>query len=359
MKIPFNHFERHFEKIETEIDVAVSKVLKSGWYILGKEVESFENNFASYTGSKYCVSVANGTEAIALALMALDIGRGDEVITTSLTAYPTITAIEMTGAMPVVADVKENCLLDPAAVEFMITDKTKAIIPVHLFGQICDMEKFCLISNKYSIPLIEDCAQSTGARRNNIHCGNFGVLGCFSFYPTKNLGAFGDAGAVTTNDISLAEKLRSLRNYGQTDRYKHDSSGINSRMDEIQAAILNVKLQYIESWNESRQIISQFYSRKLPINIQLKRFSEGDVFHLFPVLVEDRNEFMDSMKELGVGTIIHYPYPVYAQKAYKGRFGIYENTERLCSQLVSLPLNPELTDDEVTYIVKAVKFSLK
>lgn len=358
MKIPFNHFKRHFEKIETEIEVAVSKVLKNGWYILGKQVESFENNFASYTGSKYCVSVANGTEAIALALMALDIGKGDEVITTSLTAYPTITAIEMTGAIPVVADVKENCLLDPTAVEFMITDKTKAIIPVHLFGQICDMEKFCLISNKYSIPLIEDCAQSTGARRNNIHCGNFGVLGCFSFYPTKNLGAFGDAGAVTTNDISLAEKLRSLRNYGQTDRYKHDFPGINSRMDEVQAAILNVKLKYLDKWNLRRKEIADNFSLKLPYSIQLKRVSNGDVFHLYPVLIKNREKFMEDMRSAGIDTIIHYPYPVFTQKAYKGKHGKCRNSEQICKKLVSLPINPELSDEEVNHVIGSAIKSL-
>lgn len=351
MKIPFNHFKRNFDNIEPEVENAVSKVMKSGWYILGNEVEEFEKNFASYTGSKHCISVANGTEAIALALMALDIGRGDEVITTSLTAYPTITAIEMTGAVPVAADILDNCLIDVKSVKNLINGKTKAIIPVHLYGQICDMEELISVAQKHSIPIIEDCAQSAGARRNNVHCGNFGILGCFSFYPTKNLGAFGDAGAVTTNDDSLAEKLKSLRNYGQTNRYKHDFPGINSRMDEIQAAILNVKLKYLDKWNLRRKEIADNYSLKLPNSIQLKRVSNGDVFHLYPVLIENRETFMENMRRTGVATIIHYPYPVFTQEAYNGKHDKCRNSEQICKKLVSLPINPELSDEEVDQVI--------
>lgn len=359
MNIPFNHFQRHFKSIETEVEVAVSKVLKSGWYILGNEVNAFEENFARYTGSKHCISVANGTEAIALALMALGIGKGDEVITTSLTAYPTVTAIKMTGAVPVAADVQANCLIDVKSVRSLITQKTKAIIPVHLYGQICDIDELKAVSNEYSISIVEDCAQSAGARINSVHCGNFGTIGCFSFYPTKNLGAFGDAGAVTTNDDYLGEKLKSLRNYGQTDRYKHDFVGINSRMDEMQAAILNVKLKYLDKWNLRRKEIADKYSSGLPDSIQLQRVGQGDVFHLYPVLIEKREKFMEGLRECGVTTIIHYPYPVFTQEAYKGKHGKCVKSKQFCGQLVSLPINPEMTNEEVDYIISVTLRALK
>lgn len=354
MNIPFNQFKRHYQSIQSEVEKAVARVLQSGWYILGNEVKAFEEKFAKHTGSAHCISVANGTEALALALMALDIGPGDEVLTTALTAYPTITAIEMTGAVAVAADVKENCLLDPEVAESMITDKTKAIIPVHLYGQICDMGNLNKISEKYSIPIIEDCAQSAGARLSDAHCGNFGEMGCFSFYPTKNLGAFGDAGAVITNNDSLAQKLKSLRNYGQTDRYQHDFAGINSRMDEIQAAVLNVKLDYLDQWNQERIRIAKLYNENIPKEIQINRVESGDVFHLFPIISDNRDSHMASLDKMGIGTIIHYPAPVSAQKAYKGRKSPVEKAKSLCGNLLSIPLNPHMEDSEINYIIEAV-----
>lgn len=359
MNIPFNQFKRHYQKIELEIENSISKVLKSGWYILGNEVKQFEKQFSEFTEAKHCISVANGTEAIALALMALGISEGDEVITTALTAYPTITAIEMTGAIPVVADVNDNCLINIKSVERVISNKTKAIIPVHLYGQVCDMDELVNFSSEFSIPIVEDCAQAAGARSNGTHCGTYGALGCFSFYPTKNLGAFGDAGAIITNNDFLAKKLSLLRNYGQSERYRHDLNGINSRMDEIQAAILNVKLKYLDQWNLRRREIASLYNLNLPNSIKIERVESSDIFHLYPVLVEHRDEFMNSMKEKGIDVIVHYPNIVSEQKAFRGKKGKCENAENICSRLVSLPLNPEMTNCEIQYVIKAVCDSLK
>jgi dTDP-4-amino-4,6-dideoxygalactose transaminase len=353
--IKFNYFEREYNAIEFEIDNAIKSTLKSGWYILGKEVKQFEKNIAQYIGSKYAVGVASGTDALILSLLVLGVKPGDEVITTDLTAYPTITAIEAIGAIPVAIDIDINTgLIDSSLIESHITEKTRAIIPVHLYGQACEMNKIVHISCEYNIPIIEDCAQAIGAKHNGIVVGTFGDLAAFSFYPTKNLGAYGDAGAICTNSKHYYEKLIMLRNYGQSKRYIHSQQGRNSRLDEIQAAILNVKIKYLDQWNRRRQNIAKLYMENIPSKYLIK-FKTGAVFHLFLMRMHNRDAFMKYMTNKGVQTLIHYPIPVSSQKAYSGNKLINSNTQILCNELVSLPISPSLTDKEVYKIIDLIK----
>ena len=258
--ILFNEFKREYEAIRTEIDAALRRVLDSGWYILGKEGEAFEREFADYLGVRHCVGVANGTEAIALALRGMDIGPGDEVITTDMTAFATVTGIVQAGATPVVVDVRpEDGLMDERLIEAQITPRTKCIVPVHLYGQSCDMDAILRIARAHGLKVMEDCAQAAGTTYRDRKAGGWGDCAAYSFYPTKNLGAYGDGGAITTNDDATAERLRSLRNYGQTVRYHHEYEGINSRLDEMQAAILRVKLHHLDAWNARRRAIAARY----------------------------------------------------------------------------------------------------
>jgi dTDP-4-amino-4,6-dideoxygalactose transaminase len=354
--IRMNNFDRQYDLLKDKVKLAIDRVLKSSWYVLGKEVAAFEEEFAYFCDQKYCVGVASGTDALILSLKCAGIGQGDEVITTDLTAYPTITAIQAVGAIPVTVDTDIHTgLINPDAIESAISERTKAIIPVHLYGQACDMDEIVLLSKQHSLTLIEDCAQATGAKYKTQQVGSFGDFSCFSFYPTKNLGAYGDAGAICTNSKQQYEKLLSLRNYGQTERYVHGIQGLNSRLDEIQAAILRVKLPYLSQWNKRRQEIAKFYQEHLPKEIQLS-FREGSVFHLFPILIaDDRQSFMDEMKKAGIETLIHYPIPINQQEAYDGVRFECTNTQSLCDQLVSLPICPFLRDEEVQEVIKIVK----
>ncbi|NTU73618.1 DegT/DnrJ/EryC1/StrS family aminotransferase, partial [Candidatus Roizmanbacteria bacterium] len=262
--IQLNDFKREYKALKTEINAAIKRVLQSGWYILGPEGEAFEKEMAAYLGVKYCVAVGNGTDAITLALIAQGVGEGDEVITTNLTAFPTITGITRSGAQAVTADIDPHTgLINPAEIEKLITKKTKAIVPVHLYGQMCDIKPIMAIARKYNLIVVEDCAQAIGARQGAKTAGTIGTAGCLSFYPTKNLGAFGDGGAVITNSKQVYQKLLMLRNYGQRVRYYHDEQGINSRLDELQAAILRVKLKHLPNMIERRREIARFYDTHL------------------------------------------------------------------------------------------------
>ena len=356
--IEFNYFKRQYESIKPEIDSAILNVLESGWYVLGEELKSFEENLATFVGTKYSVGVASGTEALSLSLLALDIGVGDEVITTDLTAYPTITAIESIGALPVAVDIdSETGLINPNEILKNITSKTKAVIPVHLYGQAAELDKILAICQNNNLKMIEDCAQAIGAKFKNQTVGTFGDLSCYSFYPTKNLGAYGDAGAICTNSEQLYSKLIMLRNYGQTERYKHEYNGINSRLDEIQAAILNVKIKYLSDWNERRINIASKYIRAFPKE-NILAYKDGSVFHLFPILVDNRDEFMRYLTSVSIQFHIHYPIPVSKQKAFTGR--ILENimAQGFCDKLVSIPICPELSDEEINYIITKVQVYL-
>lgn len=355
--IPFNDFSKEPEELKQDIQQAIQRVVNSGWFILGKELEAFESAFANYIGTRYCVGVASGTEAIALSLMAHDIGQGDEVITTNLTAYPTITGILQSGAQPVVVDIfNENGLIDYTQIEAKITSRTAAIIPVHLYGQSCQMEEIKTIASRNNLILIEDCAQASGATFGNRKCGSMGHCGAFSFYPTKNLGAYGDGGAITTNDEIVYKKLLALRNYGQTKRYYHDSKGINSRLDEIQAAILHTKLKYLDGFNAERLDIARYYHNGLQTVECLTQESYGTpCYHLFVVKSSHRDELAGYLQKHEIQTLIHYPIPVNRQKAFKWqKEESMENADEFADRILSLPIYPGLSKQATDQIIQTI-----
>ncbi len=360
--IRFGDLAREYRELQADIDAAVARVLQSGWFVLGPEVEAFEHAFAEWLGAKHVVGVASGTEAIALALMAAEVGPGDKVITVAHTAVPTISAISMIGATPRFVDIDPaTCLMDVAQVEEAITPSTRAIVPVHLYGQCVDMDSLLAVADRHAIPVIEDCAQATGAMCNGRMAGTMGRMGCFSFYPSKNLGCYGDGGAVSTNDDSLAERLRMLRNYGQSKRYHHDIKGINSRLDEVQAAILSAKLPHVDAWNDRRKAIASRYREGLSatgLTLPAEREAGAHVYHLFAVQSENRETIMRALANSGVQTLIHYPIPAHRQKAYLDlsyAVGSLPNTEHVASRVFSLPLYPQLTDAEVERVIRVTR----
>jgi dTDP-4-amino-4,6-dideoxygalactose transaminase len=358
--IRFDNFNPQYAAIKEEIDTAVRRVLESGWFILGQEVEAFEREFARYIGCRYCVGVASGTDAIALSLAALDIGGGDEVITTDMTAFPTIAAIVQAGALPVPVDISpDDGLIDPDKIEAKITTRTKAVVPVHLYGQSCDMDPICGIARKHRLKIVEDCAQSVGAAYKERKTGAIGDVSAFSFYPTKNLGAYGDAGAVTTDDEAVYNKLLQLRNYGQRTRYYHDTPGINSRLDEMQAAVLRVKLEHLDRWTRQRRRHAAYYRQHLNSVACLKENPYGEpVYHLFVVKTPHRDRMLEYLKANGIQCLIHYPVPIHRQKAFPTRGlqddNLYPHTGRFAHEIFSIPLYPELTAEQREKIVETI-----
>ncbi len=359
--IPFGDLKRHYAEIKPEIDAAVQRVLESGWFILGRELEAFERLFAEHMGVAYAVGVGSGTEALHLALLAVGVQPGDEVITTALTAVPTISAISFAQATPVFVDIDPvSYCIDPQKIEAAITKKTKAIVPVHLYGHPCDMPAIMVIAEKHGLQVVEDCAQSHDAAVDGRKTGTFGRFGCFSFYPSKNLGAFGDAGMVVTNDPKDAEKLIMLRNYGQSQRYYHDIIGFNSRLDELQAAILTAKLPHLEAWTERRRAIATMFDRLITapaVGKPSERAGCRHVYHLYVIRHPRREELRRRLAENGVGTQIHYPIPCHLQKAYAPlgyRVGSRPISETVASEVLSLPNYPELKDDEVETICSLI-----
>jgi dTDP-4-amino-4,6-dideoxygalactose transaminase len=348
---PFN-LKRQYEEIKTEVNSAVSSVLEEGNFILGKNVEEFEKEFASWTRGKHCVSVASGTDALILALKSIGVGKGDEVILPANTASPTAMAVLSVNATPVLVDCDDYFLMDIEEVKKKITDKTKAIIPVHLYGQPCDMNE--LKEAAGNIKIIEDCAQSHGSEYNGGKVSS--SIACFSFYPTKNLGAYGDGGAVVTDDEKLAEKLKMLRYYGQKETYDSKSFGYNSRLDEIQAAVLRVKLKHLDKWIESRQKIAKLYDELLSGVVETPKVKENrkHAYHLYVIKTDKRDELQAFLKENGIGTGIHYPIPIHKQDAFSVE-GNYPKSEENAKQVLSLPMFPELTDEEVTQICEKIK----
>jgi dTDP-4-amino-4,6-dideoxygalactose transaminase len=362
VNIPFNDFTKEYHAYKSEIDQAISRVLESGWYILGEETKQLEEELARYLNVTYCVTVANGTEAIALALMALGVGQGDEVITTNMTAYPTIVGIEQAGATPVVVDIDgKTGLINSSLIEEKITSRTKAIVPVHMYGQSCQMDKILEIAKGHNLKVMEDCAQSIGAKYQGKTTGTFGDAGSLSFYPTKNLGAIGDAGAIITNNKDVYSQLLKLRNYGQSVRYYHDVKGINSRLDELQAAILRVKLSHLDENIAKRRKIAEFYTKHITVPFVPESTGNFHTYHLFILKSDRRDEFMSFLKEHGVASIIHYPVPINQQKAFSQQKNEkFPVTEEFTSTVFSIPIYPELTEEEITYIAKTVNsFSTK
>ena len=345
---------------KTAIETTVQRVLDSGWYILGEEVKAFEQEFAGYLGTGHALGVGNGTEALHLALAACGIGQSDEVITVSHTAGATVAAIELTGATPVLVDIDPRYFtLDVDRLEQAITPRTRAIVPVHLYGQPADMDAVMEIARRHNLRVVEDCAQAHGATWQRKRVGTIGDMGCFSFYPTKNLGALGDGGMVVTSDNQLAEKARLLREYGWAERFISHFPGWNSRLDEVQAAVLRVKLPFLDADNQARREIAAAYGELIGI-LDLPTIRPGveHVFHLYVTRSTRRDELLKYLREKGIGAAIHYPAPVHLQPAYRGRLPGGEalpETERAAREILSLPIYPELQPDEVRQVVEAVR----
>lgn len=360
MKIPQSRLDRGFERYQTEYEERALEVLRSGWYVLGSQVESFEREFATYTGSRYCRGVASGLDALQIAFRALHIGEGDEVIVQANTYIASVMGITMNGATPIFVEPDAYDLIDVTKIEEAISERTKAILVVHLYGQATDMTTVMEIAKKYDLRVVEDCAQSHGAMWNGQMTGTFGDIGCFSFYPSKNLGAFGDAGAVVTNDAELAEEIRVLRNYGSEKRYYNKYIGYNSRLDEMQAGLLRVKLSHMTELTEERIRIADKYSKGISNpNVILPIIKDGatHVWHQYVLHVERRDEFMEYLQEKGIGTIVHYPIPPHLQQAYAylgHQRGDYPIAEKYADEVVSLPIYNGMTEEEIAYVIEII-----
>lgn len=359
--IPFFDLKAQYQSIRSEIDAATARVYANGWFILGPEVEAFENEFAGYIGAAHGIGVGSGTEALHLSLRALGIGAGDEVITVPNTAVATVAAIEMTGATPVLVDVLGDAMtMDPDAFAAAITSSTRAVIPVHLFGQAADLDPVVGIARQFHLAVVEDCAQAHGATYQGQRVGSFGDIAAFSFYPTKNLGAYGDGGAIVTSDARLAERVKLLRQYGWRARYESEISGVNSRLDEVQAAVLRVKLKYLDEWNRARRERAAIYTELLPdrrVHPPAEMPYGEHVFHLYVTQSPVRDYLAAFLKEREIGTAIQYPTPIHLQGAY-GHLapqGALPVAERLANEILSLPLYPELPLEDVRAVADAIR----
>lgn len=345
-----------------DIDAAISRVLNKGWYILGEESQAFEAEFASYIGVAHAIGVGSGTEALQIALEACRIGPGDEVITVAHTAVATVSAIESVGATPVLVDIaSDSYTLDPSRLEAAITPRTKAIIPVHLYGQPADLDPILEITRLHGLRVIEDCAQAHGATYKTRRVGTFGDIACFSFYPTKNLGAIGDGGAVVTNDSQLAERAVLLRQYGWADRYISSIPGGNSRLDELQAGILRVKLPHLDADNEARARLAKTYDEGLSgigLKLPSRRSDVQHVYHLYVVRSPRRDDLRSFLKSRQIGALVHYPLPVHLQPAYVSRLRGSDDlpeTERAAREVLSLPIYPELSESQVQKVISEIR----
>lgn len=361
-KIPFLSFAPQHEAIREEVLRVISSVYDSQWYVLGEQVEKFETAYASFNGTRHCIGVGNGLDALHLALLALGVGPGDEVIVPSNTYIATWLAVSHVGAVPVPVEPNPDTYnIDPTLIEAVITPRTRVIMPVHLYGQACEMTPIVNLARKYNLYIVEDNAQSQGASSAGALTGCFGDVSGTSFYPGKNLGALGDAGAVTTNSLTLAQKIRTLRNYGSQQKYYNEVIGYNSRLDELQAAILLVKLRHLSEWNQQRQQIASWYNEQLAGigDLQLPVIAPGctHVYHLYVIRTAQRDELQKFLAELGIGTLIHYPVPPHLQQAYvkKGcKSGDFPITEKFANTCLSLPIWPGLEENQVQQIVKAI-----
>ncbi len=359
MKIPFNVLDRQFFKYQDEYEKKAIDVLRSGWYVLGKEVSEFEKEFAKYIGSKYAIGVDNGLNALVLAFRALEIGKEDEVLVQGNTYIASVMGISMNGATPIFIEPDQHYNMDIDRIEEKINSKTKAILVTHLYGQASNMDEVVELCKKHDLYLVEDCAQSHGADFNGKRTGSFGI-GCFSFYPSKNLGCFGDGGAITTNDEKIAQKLKTLRNYGSEKRYHNEVVGYNSRLDEIQAGLLRVKLSHMDELTKEREYIANKYLNSIDNpKIKLPKTLEKatNVWHLFVVEVDDRENLQKYMNEMEIGTVIHYPIPPHLSEAYKYlgyKKGDFPITEKYAETIISLPLYIGMTEEEIEYVIRAI-----
>ncbi len=361
--IPFVDLKAQYLSIKAEIDAAVAHVLDTTQFILGAEVEAFEAEFAAYCGTRYCVGVNSGTSALHLALLAAGVKPGDEVITVSYTFIATAAAIRYAGATPVFVEIEpQTCLIDPSKIEAAITERTRAIIPVHLYGQCADMDAINDIARRHNLVVIEDAAQAHGAQYKGRRAGSYGDLSCFSFYPGKNLGAYGEGGAVLTNDAAYMKTLKVLRDHGQTRKYEHDVLGYNNRLEGMQGAVLRVKLRHLDEWNAARRAHAAEYRRLLAGSSHVRLLEEpsasASVHHIFPVFTPQRDALIEHLKASGVSTGIHYPIPVHLQGAFSDlsfRAGDFPATERNSRETLSLPMYAELSSESLARVAEAVR----
>jgi dTDP-4-amino-4,6-dideoxygalactose transaminase len=367
-KLPLLDLKLQYETIKGEIRQVVDEVLESGNYIMGPVVSEFEQSIAKYCGVKNAIGVANGTDALLLTLDALGIGPGDEVITSPFTFFASAEVISQVGAKPVFVDIEADTYnMDVSKLEEAITDKTKAIIPIHIFGQPVDMDRINNIAEKYNLYVIEDACQAIGSTYQGKQAGSMGVAGCFSFFPTKNLGGYGDGGLIVTNDDELAKKIKILRVHGSNPKYHHSMIGYNSRLDSIQAAMLNVKLKYIDEWNQKRREKAAYYDNalnELPIQLPVVKIGREAVYHLYIIQTQYRDELMEYLKEHGIDSGVYYPIPLHLQEVYKDlgyQKGDYPISETSSLGTMALPLYPELTQEDQDYVIHIVSnfFAMK
>ena len=361
MDIPFLDFEKQYKEIEKELKVALARIFDRHHYILGPELEAFEKEFAKYLGVKYVVGLNSGTDALEFCLRALDIKKGDEVITPANSYIATSLAISYVGAHPDCDP--ETYQVDFKEIEKKITKNTKAILPVHLYGSPCEIDKIMIIAKKNKLFVIEDTAQAVGASLHGKKLGTFGNINAFSFYPGKNLGAYGDAGAIATDSKELYEKVKLLRNYGETKKYHHVAFGRNSRLDEVQAAVLRVKLKYIDKWNKARNKLALEYIKNLK-GIKLQKIISGGIsnYHLFVIEAKNRKKMQALLEKNTIHTLIHYPIPIHLQKTYtylKHKSGDFPHSEIIAKQILSLPMYPSLTSSQIKMITKHIKYFLQ
>lgn len=359
-KIMTNRLDRGFYKYQDEFEAKALEVLRSGWYVLGKEVASFEEEFAAYTGARYCAGLASGLDALYLAFRALGIGKGDEVLVQGNTYIASVMGITMNGATPVIIEPDEYHQIDADRLEEAITDKTKAILVVHLYGEAARMDRIVEICKKHNLRLVEDCAQSHGATFNGRMTGTFGDVGCFSFYPSKNIGAFGDGGAIVTDNEEICKKIKMLRNYGSEVRYYFKEVGVNSRLDEIQAGLLRVRLSHADELEKERVKLAERYTGGItnPL-IELPKNREGAtcVWHQYVLRCKTRDDLKEYLDKNGVATIIHYPIPPHLSECYKDfgwKEGDFPFTEQLAHEVISIPMYNGMTEEEQEYVIKVL-----
>lgn len=359
-QVPFLDLSRHVAALRPELDAAVAEVLDAGRFVGGEPVERFEREFAAWAGAGHAVGVASGTDAVELALRAVGVGEGDEVITAANTCVPTVVGIEGAGATPVLVDTDpQSMTIDPERVAAAVGPRTRAIVPVHLYGRCADMDAILAIGGEHGLKVVEDCAQAHGASWRGRAAGTMGNVGAFSFYPTKNVGALGDAGAIVTRDAEVAAEAAALRSYGEFERYESARHGTNSRLDTLQAALLSVTLRHADAWRDRRREIAARYTKALAeTSLEAPSDPDGGIhaYHLYVVAVPDRDRFRSGLSDAGVQTLVHYPKAVHEHPAYRdiGRSGSLAVSEGLAASVVSLPLYPELEDDEVEVVADAV-----
>ncbi len=360
IEVPFVDLKAQFRDLRDEVVPRMLRVMEEARFILGPDVAAFEERFADYTGTQYCIGVESGTAALQLGLEALGIGTGDEVILPANTYIASAIAVSATGATPVLVDCDDAYLIDANALDAVVTPRTKAIMPVHLYGQLVPMQAVVSFARRHGLRVIEDACQAHGARSNGRAAGSFGDVGCFSFYPGKNLGAYGDGGAIVTNDPDVAERLRLLRDFGQRKKYEHAIRAGNCRLDSLQAAVLDVKLHHLDRWNEARRRNARRYDAKLAeIGIETPRrlTDDGHVYHLYVIEIERRAHVAQFLAQCGIATGIHYPVPVHLQQAYADLglpAGTFPTTERRARRILSLPMFPELSVDQIDHVVGAL-----